>query len=113
MRTSIARLLVPVQGLRRGPLGGQGKLFWLPRNHSRMRAKDLAWDRGRASMRYVSMALAAMMLLTAMPAYSANARKHSPQDNVQPEQKNDRVDDKAYKSALDKIPAADQKADPW
>jgi len=64
-------------------------------------------------MRYVSMAVAAMMLLTAMPAYSANARKHAPQDNIQAEEKKDRVDDNAYKSALDKIPAVDQKADPW
>jgi hypothetical protein len=59
------------------------------------------------------MALAAITLLMTMPAYSANARKHSPQDNVQSEEKKDRVDDKAYKSALDKIPAAGQKADPW
>jgi hypothetical protein len=64
-------------------------------------------------MRYLLMAVAAMMLVTTMPAYSASARKHSPQDNIQGEEKKDRVDDKAYKSALDKIPAANQKADPW
>jgi hypothetical protein len=68
-------------------------------------------------MRCLFAALAAIMFLT-MPAYSqgmggGGPRKHQPQDNVQPEEKKNKVDDKAYKSALDRIPASDQKADPW
>jgi hypothetical protein len=68
-------------------------------------------------MRCLFAALAAIMIMT-MPAYSqgmggGGARRHQPQDNSQPPEKKNKVDDKAYKSALDKIPAADQKADPW
>jgi hypothetical protein len=68
-------------------------------------------------MRCLFAALAAIMVLT-MPAYSqgmgGGGRKHQPQDNIQPEEKkNNKADDKAYKSALDRIAPSDQKADPW
>jgi len=59
------------------------------------------------------MALIAIVLL-AMPAYAQGARKHQPQDNVTTtEDKKPKVDEKGYKSALDRIPASEQKVDPW
>jgi len=62
-------------------------------------------------MRSLIVALAAVALLT-LPAH-AQGRKHQPQDNAKPEDKQMKVDDKDYKSALDKIPASNQKPDPW
>src|SRR5262245_51430437 len=41
MRTSIARLIVPVQGLRRGPEEGQGEAWEAARKRDRMRAGDV------------------------------------------------------------------------
>jgi hypothetical protein len=64
-------------------------------------------------MRSFVVALTAIVLLT-MPAYSQGGRKHSPQDNTAPtDDKKPKVDEKDYKSALDRIPASQQKVDPW
>ena len=64
-------------------------------------------------MRSFVAAVTAMAFLT-MPAYAQGARKHQPQDNdTTTEDKKPKVDEKDYKSALDRIPASEQKADPW
>jgi hypothetical protein len=64
-------------------------------------------------MRSFVVALTAIAFLT-MPAYSQGGRKHQPQDNVTTtEDKKPKVDEKDYKSALDRIPASEQKVDPW
>lgn len=66
-------------------------------------------------MRSFVMALTAIALL-AMPAYSqglGGGRKHQPHDNATTEDKKPKVDEKGYKSALDRIPASEQKVDPW
>jgi hypothetical protein len=64
-------------------------------------------------MRSFVVALTATALLT-MPAQAQGARKHQPQDNVAPtEDKKPKVDEKDYKSALERIPASEQKVDPW
>jgi hypothetical protein len=63
-------------------------------------------------MRFFVAVLTAMALLT-MPAYSQGGRKHQPQDNSTTEDKKPKVNEKDYKSALDRIPASEQKVDPW
>jgi hypothetical protein len=64
-------------------------------------------------MRSFVVALTATALLTT-PAQAQGARKHQPQDNVAPtEDKKPKVDEKDYKSALERIPASEQKVDPW
>jgi len=63
-------------------------------------------------MRSFLAALATMALLT-VPAYSQGTRRHMPQDNSKPEAKKTRVNEKDYKSALERIPDANQKRDPW
>jgi hypothetical protein len=61
-----------------------------------------------------SFVAALTLALLTVPAYSQGGRKHQPQDHAAPtEDKKPRVDEKDYKSALDRIPAAEQKVDPW
>ena len=51
--------------------------------------------------------------LLTMPAYSEGMgkKRHEPQQKT--EEKKNKVDEKAYKSALDRIPDPKQKYDPW
>ena len=63
-------------------------------------------------MRCLVAALTVLALLT-LPASAQRTRKHQPQDNMQTEEKKPHVNDKDYKSALDRIPASEQKVDPW
>jgi hypothetical protein len=64
-------------------------------------------------MRCLVVALTAVALLT-MPAHAQGSRKHQPQDNMPADKKEQpKVNEKDYKSALDRIPASDQKVDPW
>jgi hypothetical protein len=64
-------------------------------------------------MRCLVAALTAVALLT-VPAHAQGARKHQPQDNMAGEKKEQpKVNEKDYKSALDRIPTSEQKVDPW
>jgi hypothetical protein len=60
-------------------------------------------------------AAAVTIALLTMPAYSqplTNPKKHHPPGQKTEESKN-KVDEKAYKSALDRIPDPKQQYDPW
>ena len=58
-------------------------------------------------------AAAAMIALLTIPAHSEGMgkKRHEPQQKT--EEKKNKVDEKAYKSALDRIPDPKQKYDPW
>lgn len=58
----------------------------------------------------VAMAVA-MMTLQAMPAHAQANR--SREETRKPEEKKPVVDEKAYKAALERIPASREKYDPW
>jgi len=56
---------------------------------------------------------AAIVAWTAAPAFAqVNAKRHQG-DEQKKEQKKPEVDEKAYKAALDRIPEAKDKYDPW
>jgi len=64
-------------------------------------------------MRRVAIVAATIACLT-VPAFSQgmlNKGRHAPEE--QTEQKKPKVDDKAYKSALDKLPDKKEQYDPW
>jgi hypothetical protein len=65
-------------------------------------------------MRILTVA-AAMLALVAMPvsAQMGGKRQQQGQDNTKADQAKKKVDDKAYKAALDKIPEPKEKYDPW
>jgi hypothetical protein len=65
---------------------------------------------GRQAMKTFMMAVA-MLALIAMPAY-AQMSKHGkdPDPKTEPTKK---IDEKAYKAALEKIPEPKEKYDPW
>jgi hypothetical protein len=58
------------------------------------------------------MVAAAMLALIAMPAYAQGGKRHHGDDQKtgQPQKK---IDEKAYKAALDRIPEPKEKYDPW
>jgi hypothetical protein len=63
----------------------------------------------------ICVAAVAMVLLT-VPAYSQMSKGGGGRASKAPDEKSDsqkKVDEKAYKSALDRIPAPDKKYDPW
>jgi hypothetical protein len=57
---------------------------------------------------------AAMLALTAMPGYAqmGGGRHHSGDDNKKAEPVK-KIDEKAYKAALERIPEPTEKYDPW
>ena len=56
---------------------------------------------------------AAILALIAMPAHAQmNAKRHQG-DEKKTEQKENKIDDKAYKAALERIPDSKEKYDPW
>jgi len=58
------------------------------------------------------MVAAAILALIAMPAHAQmGGRRH--QSNDKTEQKKPQIDEKAYKSALERIPDPKEKYDPW
>ena len=65
------------------------------------------------AMRSLTIAVAALALM-AMPAYAqmGGGRRHSGDDNKKPEPVK-KVDEKAYKAALERIPEPKEKYDPW
>jgi uncharacterized protein YaiI (UPF0178 family) len=57
------------------------------------------------------MVAAAMLALIAMPAHAQGKRHQGEEKKTDQPQK--KVDDKAYKAALDRIPEPKEKYDPW
>jgi hypothetical protein len=59
------------------------------------------------------MVAAAALTLFAMPAQAQMAGKRHQGDDKKSEQKENKVDEKAYKAALERIPDSKEKYDPW
>jgi hypothetical protein len=69
---------------------------------------------GRRVMIKTFMMAAAMLALIAMPAYAQmGGGKHGKTDSDPKTEQTKKVDDKAYKAALERIPEPKQKYDPW
>jgi hypothetical protein len=63
-----------------------------------------------------TLVVAAMVSLLSLPAYPQGLGKRSGSGGYEsepPVEKRQRVDEKAYKSALERIPTPAQKYDPW
>ncbi len=61
-----------------------------------------------------SFTMAALVLaLIAVPAYAQMGGKRHHGDDKQSDQKKPKVDDKAYRAALERIPEPKEKYDPW
>ncbi len=56
---------------------------------------------------------AVMLALVAMPAHAQMGGKRHQSDDKPADQKKAKVDDAAYKAALEKIPEPKEKYDPW
>ncbi len=59
------------------------------------------------------MAAAAVLALIAVPAYAQGGGKRHQGEEKKADQPQKKVDDKAYKAALDRIPEPKEKYDPW
>jgi len=74
-----------------------------------------SWKRGREikAMKTFTVAVA-MLALIAMPAYAqmGGGKRHQ-SDDKKTDQPTKKVDDKAYKAALERIPEPKEKYDPW
>jgi hypothetical protein len=59
----------------------------------------------------------AVLALIAMPAYAqmggGGGKRHQSDDDKKTDQPTKKVDDKAYKAALERIPEPKEKYDPW
>lgn len=65
-------------------------------------------------MRWFSIAAAAVLALMAMPAQAQmGGKRHSGDDQQKKTDEKPKVDDKAYKAALERIPEPKEKYDPW
>jgi hypothetical protein len=75
-----------------------------------MGSRDEAEDRMRALT-----AAVAILALIAMPAQAqmGGGKKHQVDDSKKSDQSKKKVDEKAYKAALEKIPEPKEKYDPW
>jgi hypothetical protein len=56
---------------------------------------------------------AALLSLLAVPAQAQMGGRRNTSDLQRPEQKKPVIDEKAYKSALERIPEPKEKYDPW
>ena len=56
---------------------------------------------------------AAVLLSLVLPAYSQGLTHFSKRDSAPPAQNAPKIDEKAYKSALERIPTPDKPYDPW
>ncbi len=56
---------------------------------------------------------AAILAITAVPAYAQMGGRRHQDDRSKTEQKKPEVDEKAYKAALERIPEPKEKYDPW
>jgi hypothetical protein len=61
----------------------------------------------------IFVAAAVTIAVSTMPAYSEGMGKKRHEPEHKTEEKKVKVDEKAYKSALDRIPDPKQKYDPW
>jgi len=68
---------------------------------------------GRRVMIKTFMMAAAMLALIAMPAHAQMGGKRGKSDAGPPTDQTKKVDEKAYKAALEKIPEPKEKYDPW
>jgi hypothetical protein len=59
------------------------------------------------------MVAAALLVLPALPAEAQMGRHHRGDDSAKTDQKKSKVDEKAYKEALKRIPEPKEKYDPW
>jgi hypothetical protein len=59
------------------------------------------------------MVAAAMLALIAMPAHAQMGGKRQHQDDKKTDQPEKKIDEKAYKAALQRIPEPKEKYDPW
>jgi hypothetical protein len=59
------------------------------------------------------MVAAAMLALIAMPAHAQGGGKRHQGEEKKVDQSQKKIDDKAYKAALDRIPEPKEKYDPW
>jgi hypothetical protein len=66
----------------------------------------------KESMKTFTVAVA-MLALIAMPAHAQMGSKRHQSDDNKAEQKKPKVDEKAYKAALERIPEPKEKYDPW
>lgn len=70
-------------------------------------------DRRETEAMKILMVAAAMLALIATPAQAqVNGKRHQG-DEKKTEQPEKRIDEKAYKAALDRIPEPKEKYDPW
>jgi hypothetical protein len=73
----------------------------------------LGRDRRETEAMKILMVAAAMLALIATPAQAqVNGKRHQG-DEKKTEQPEKRIDEKAYKAALDRIPEPKEKYDPW
>ena len=57
---------------------------------------------------------AVMLALIAIPAHAQmQGKRHTGSDEKKTDQKENKVDEKAYKAALERIPDSKEKYDPW
>jgi hypothetical protein len=56
---------------------------------------------------------AVTLALIAMPAHAQMGGKHHQSDDKKTDDKKPKVDEKAYKAALERIPEPKEKYDPW
>ncbi|SDR87899.1 hypothetical protein [Bradyrhizobium canariense] len=59
------------------------------------------------------MVAAAILTLVAMPAYAQMGGKRHQSDDKKTDAQKPKVDEKAYKAALERIPDPKEKYDPW
>jgi hypothetical protein len=74
----------------------------------RKQERDMA---ARTKMLEIALAIAAVMLLLAPPAYAQQGKKGN--HSAAPTESKPKVDEKAYKAALDRIPTPKKPYDPW
>jgi hypothetical protein len=64
-------------------------------------------------MKTVTVATAMMLALLAMPAQAQMQGKRHQADDKKTDRKENKVDEQAYKAALERIPDSKEKYDPW
>lgn len=67
---------------------------------------------GTKAVKMLGVAAAAISLFM-LPAYSQGLTHFSKRDSAPPVEKGPKIDEKAYNSALERIPQPDKQYDPW
>jgi hypothetical protein len=68
---------------------------------------------GKANIMRIILAAVTMLAVLAMPAHAQMGGRRNHGDDKKGEQQKPQADDKAYNAALERIPEAKQKYDPW